>query len=430
MANPLGKLIAEALEATLPRAARAAKAIPPGVAADARLASPMAKGGDMTKWLTPADPGYLTTGKLSDTADWDLNQIQPPAARQPVGTVMDPKQYGLPGIGDPLNDAVPAEGGELDLGTMIFNLVNKPDPSILAVTRLMDAGRADLVTPEIYANARKMDPDGLRAELTSRVPPNLQSNRYPLGMSERVFHYTDAGRGNLPGSPPFENFEPRRGGFNQTFDSLGPHVGTFDAADQRRSSKSSSGATTYVDPNYQLPGYTRDMHPDAAPYAVVPNDGSMMELAANLEKPFLYGDADALATEWGSPRAGWWKSYANENRNRWTEGHINSALDDMLASAPFPDDVLSREKRMAFLRQELARRGYTHVPYENAIEDAGSTSHVMLTDRPKGSDAVLRDRKAVFHPGLAHLPNLTAGIAGGGLSLGALLSGGREDRGF
>lgn len=181
-----------------------------------------------------------------------------------------------------------------------------------------------------------------------------------------------------------------------------------------------------MDPNFQPPGYTRDTHPNAAPYAVVPNDGSMLELAANLEKPFLYGDADALATEWGTPRAGWWKD--TPNNERWTETDINRALDDMLANAPFPDGVLSREARMAFLRQELARRGFTHVPYRNSVEDIGSTSHVMLTDRPKGSDAVLRDRNAVFHPALAHLPNLTAGV--GGLSLGALLAGGREERGF
>jgi hypothetical protein len=424
MANPLGKLIAEAMQATLSGAGRAAKALPPPGAADPRLASPLATGGDLTKWLTPADPGYLTTGKLADTESWDLNKITSPAERQPVGTIMDPNQYGLPGIGDPLNDAVPASGGELDLGTLIFNLVNKPAPEVLAVTRLMDAGRGDLVTPELYANARRMDPDGLRAELTSRVVPNLMTNRAPLGMSERVFHYTDAGRGNLPGSPPFEQFEPRRGGFNQTFDSLGPHVGTFHAADERRAAKSSSGVTVYGDS--LPPGYTPDTHHNAAPYPIVPNDGSMMELAANLEKPFLYGDADALATEWGSPRAGRWKH--TPHNDRWTETDINSALDEFLTYAPFPDGMTSREARMAFLRQDLARRGFTHVPYRNMIEDAGSLSHVMLTDRPKGSDAVLRDRNAVFHPALAHLPNLTAGV--GGLSLGALLAGGREERGF
>jgi hypothetical protein len=304
----------------------------------------------LTKWLTPADPDYLVEPEWDGDVQalWDLNQIAPPAAPRPVGTIMDPNQYGLPDIGDPLNDATPPKSGELDLGTLIFNLVNKPAPEVLAVTRLLDAGRGDLVTPELYATARRADPDALRGELVSRITPDLATNRAPLGMGERVFHYTQAGRGNLPGSPPFESFEPRRGGFNQTFDSLGPHVGTFYAADARRTAKS-SGSMSYHEGNLP-PGYAPDFHPDAAPYALVPNQGSMMELAANLEKPFLYGDADALSAEWQAPFPDRWKSYADEGRDRWSEDHINSALDSFLTLMPFPAGTTSREARMALLR--------------------------------------------------------------------------------
>jgi hypothetical protein len=359
-----------------------------------------------TKWLTPADPGYVFQG-ADNQGWWAPNQIRPRRPGGPVGTIHDPNQLGLPGIGD--QDSL--------LAALVSQTVRLPDQSVRDITAFLDSQQGHLVTPELYSTARIRDPDALRRELEVRMPPDIVRNRNPLGMDARVFHYTDAGRGNLPGDPPFEVFEPRRGGFNQMFDSLGPHVGTFNAADERRYTKNSP-IQTYLD---SAPaGYAPDLHPDAAPYAAVPGKGSLLELSANLSRPFRYEDANLLADELGVPGIGGW----SKGEDAWNEDDINSVLQTLLYDdTPYLPGLKGNIARMAGLRRDLAARGFTHVPYTNNVEDAGSTSHVMLTDRPEGSAAVLRDREALFHPALRHLPNLTAGLGAAGLPLGALLAG-------
>jgi hypothetical protein len=59
-----------------------------------------------------------------------------------------------------------------------------------------------------------------------------------------------------------------------------------------------------------------------------------------------------------------------------------------------------------FLRKDLADRGFTHIPYVNAVEDKGSTSFIMLTDRDGRSPAVLRDVRAAFDPSKVNDPDL------------------------
>ena len=64
------------------------------------------------------------------------------------------------------------------------------------------------------------------------------------------------------------------------------------------------------------------------------------------------------------------------------------------------------------LRKELAKEGYTHIPYINEVENEGAISYIMLTDRPKGSSAVMRSRFADFDPDKIDKPEL--GLAEGG----------------
>ena len=64
------------------------------------------------------------------------------------------------------------------------------------------------------------------------------------------------------------------------------------------------------------------------------------------------------------------------------------------------------------LRKELAKEGYTHIPYINEVENEGAISYIMLTDRPKGSSAVMRSRFADFDLNKIDKPEL--GFAEGG----------------
>jgi hypothetical protein len=66
----------------------------------------------------------------------------------------------------------------------------------------------------------------------------------------------------------------------------------------------------------------------------------------------------------------------------------------------------ARELAAVAFRRELAREGFTHIPYINDVEDPGSISYIMLVDRPKDSPAVLRDVRAEFDPKKITEPDL------------------------
>lgn len=93
----------------------------------------------------------------------------------------------------------------------------------------------------------------------------------------------------------------------------------------------------------------------------------------------------------------------------FTEMDVNTLIreyEDLL----YPADTLlpadSREVAAVNFRRELAREGFTHIPYINDVEDPGSISFIMLVDRPKGSPAVLRDVRAQFDPKKITSPDL------------------------
>lgn len=241
------------------------------------------------------------------------------------------------------------------------------------------------------------------------------------------------GRCRISGGDPFGYFDPGRGGFNQTFDSLGPHVGTYAAADTRRSAKGANmnwyfnpdetGISSSVPDNFN--DYEWDTHPQGRSDAVgIPGRGHMLELAADTSRPFTPDEARSMIETrgWGGPEDhGTFisRNITHGTQTDWSENDINWMLNSLISRVGGDG---SREEKMAAVRQFLANEGYTNVPYINEIEDPGSISHVMLTDRPGKSKAVLRDRRAAFNPQLAHLPNLTAGVAGAA-TLGDLLAG-------
>ena len=75
-------------------------------------------------------------------------------------------------------------------------------------------------------------------------------------------------------------------------------------------------------------------------------------------------------------------------------------------------ETMSNAEAVKLVRQELASEGYTHIPYRNMIEDEGSISYIMLTDRGTAVDgaqdnsAVLRSRFAKFNPDRVKEPEI------------------------
>lgn len=152
---------------------------------------------------------------------------------------------------------------------------------------------------------------------------------------------------------------------------LGPHVGTKKAAEDRFKS--------WDEPK----GFT-------------------MPLKADLSRPF------------NNPQTG----------SPWNELDL-----ELLISAMADDHGINRRDVPPLMRQKLAQEGFTSIPYMNDVEDAGSVSNIMLTDRGEASDAVLRSRFAKFDPRSSKLSNLSAAAAGTGL-LGTALQDRNTERGF
>jgi len=94
----------------------------------------------------------------------------------------------------------------------------------------------------------------------------------------------------------------------------------------------------------------------------------------------------------------------------WTEMDL-----EMFISAVSDTNSMDRRLVAPFIRERLAKEGYTSIPYMNDVEDAGSVSHIMLADRPTGSDAVLRSRFAKFDPAMRASKNISAGVAAGAI---------------
>jgi uncharacterized protein (TIGR02594 family) len=159
----------------------------------------------------------------------------------------------------------------------------------------------------------------------------------------------------------FTEFDPSKS--TSAMSQLGPHVGTKEAANAR-----------YM-------GYA-DADGNPSPL------GFTVPLKADLSKQFV------------NPSTG----------EPWSEMDL-----EMLVSAMADEYGVDRRAVAPIMRDKLAQEGYTSIPYVNDIEDAGNISHIMLTERPSGQDAVLRSRFAKFDPSMRNMKNL--GYAeGGGVS--------------
>jgi len=174
--------------------------------------------------------------------------------------------------------------------------------------------------------------------------------------TEEGYHYADS-------REPFDTHDLTRS--HSGIDALGVHVGTPDAA---------------YDRYRQLKGLGRNEDPAS----IYRNEyaGQTRKYRLNVDKPVLDADGEVLT------ESGLRKFYVEQVKEIVKEmkdqgKHIDPKDDELLA---------------VLVRQKLAKEGYTNIPYINDVEDMGSVSNIMLVDRPKGSDAVLRSVTAKMDP--------------------------------
>ena len=161
-------------------------------------------------------------------------------------------------------------------------------------------------------------------------------------------------------------------------DLLGAHVGTARAAAERNKIKSGSMLAK------DRPRFT-------------------MELRARLDKPVR---PEALANMVGLDLK---ELTLTADELNFTEGDLKTLIKQKAKNMNPGESYISttmENKAAIALRRELAEAGYTHIPYENSLEDTESISYIMLIDRPKDSPAVLRDTRAKFNPKEANNPDL------------------------
>ena len=215
-------------------------------------------------------------------------------------------------------------------------------------------------------------PIGIRA--AEDAPPRASDPKAEaVGFKDTVYHTStapeeftefDLGRGFLEGSS------------RQAQDLLGVHVGTARAAAER---------------NYQA--VSRSDSPI----------GFTMELRARTDKPATKKELAKLV---GADPADIFEDSAEELSEVDLSDFIRAYEDKLFDTENelLPENY--REIAAVALRRELAKKGFTHIPYINDVEDPGSISFIMLVDRPKGSPAVLRDVNAQFDPNKITDPDL------------------------
>lgn len=190
-----------------------------------------------------------------------------------------------------------------------------------------------------------------------------------------VFHYTpDAELG-------FTVFDPDKA--TNALDALGTHVGTAKAASDRYEKTLGKG--------FALGSLAYDKA--GVPIARTTRGGTY-PLKADVSKPytpdkFYEGQVSGI----GPSKEVWGESdiYGHlldeYNKNRSTRYTMRAMYGDE-PDFPFSDF----RKFIGEFRKKLAEDGFTHLPYYNEVEDYGSISYVMLTDRPKGGKAVLKGK--------------------------------------
>jgi hypothetical protein len=219
-----------------------------------------------------------------------------------------------------------------------------------------------------------------------------------LGFNDTVYHTTlfpeEFTKFDLNRSPPVND---------KSFqDQLGVHVGTAKAAEERNIGANQEAG------NYNAYNSSGDLL------------GHTMELRARTDKPFT---KEAFAELLGIKPDKLFQSLEGP----MTEKDLNMVYEE------YANELIGRDPGLAnrygtvapqivakYLRKELADRGFTHIPYKNAVEDKGNTSFIMLVDRADDSPAVLRDVRAEFDPNKLSDPDLR--FSDGGSVVGSTLS--------
>lgn len=204
-----------------------------------------------------------------------------------------------------------------------------------------------------------------------------------------VYHYTpDAELG-------FTVFDPDKS--PNVLDALGTHVGTAKAARDRFKTLQRSNLVTG--------NLGRDEAGNLIPRTT---RGGTYPLNADLSKPytpdkFFEGQVSGAGPSkevWGESDI--YQHLLDEyNKKRDTRYSMRSFVGDE-PDFPFSDF----RKFIGEFRRKLAEDGFTHLPYYNEVEDYGSMSYVMLTDRPKGSTKVLQSPFAKKDPAAADDPDI------------------------
>ena len=274
----------------------------------------------------------------------------------------DPSLMNVGGIGDRLAlvnkylNPVEAIGGAMRAGSRLTS-ADASGYDRLAALGDMLSGVAGVAGPA--AVAKRVGTPAAAAVMEGLTGGAPAANAAPFGKDwSDVYHWSRS-----PDDFSEFNLNQSKSAMSQ----LGPHVGTPQAAEAR---------------------YMGFAKPEGTPPAL----GFTLPMKADLSKPFL------------NPVTG----------KPWTEMDL-----EMFISAVSDTNSMDRRLVAPFMRERLAKEGYTSIPYMNDVEDAGSVSHIMLADRPTGSDAVLRSRFAKFDPAMRASKNISAGAAVGAAGLGA-----------
>ena len=117
--------------------------------------------------------------------------------------------------------------------------------------------------------------------------------------------------------------------------------------------------------------------------------GGSIPLKADLSKPLLNPKTKKPFTEYDL------NEYQADQYSKYKGEYFDAS--DILGEDPRVD-IQDVKKFMRQHAKDLAAEGYTHIPYENAVEGVGDLSYVMLVDRPKGSTKVLQSPSAAKDP--------------------------------
>jgi hypothetical protein len=319
-------------------------------------------------------PGFAEGGEVNTDDELErailLRDLELMAQERSPDAVpaQDPSLMNVGGVGDRLAlinkylNPVEAIGESMDAGSRMMS----PDVSgyeRVAALGDMLSGVAGVAGPAAVAKRVGAPAASAVADMARKYAVDEAGSLPSMGIGQPdrfgenwddVYHWSRSPEG-------FSEFDPNKS--TSAMSQLGPHVGTQGAAEAR---------------------YMGFAKPEGTPPAM----GFTMPMKADLGKPFL------------NPATG----------KPWTEMDL-----EMFISAVSDVNNIDRKLVAPFMRERLAKEGYTSIPYMNDVEDAGSVSHIMLTERPASSDAVLRSRFAKFDPAMRNAENLSAGVAAGAI---------------